>query len=103
MLQGRDIVREAAAGRKIDPDLLLRLEHVIVSHQRLPEWGAPKPPMTPEALIVHYADDLDAKMQMIVCSIKEDPADGPMTSKRNAMNQQFYRGGNVTARTPCAA
>jgi 3'-5' exoribonuclease len=92
VLQGRDIVRETAAGRKIDPDLLLRLEHVIVSHQRLPEWGAPKPPMTPEALIVHYADDLDAKLQMVVCSIKEDPAGGPMTSKRNAMNQQFYRG-----------
>ena len=63
VLQGRDIVREAAAGREIDPEMLLRLEHVIVSHQRLPEWGAPKPPMTPEALIVHYADDLDAKLQ----------------------------------------
>ena len=57
-----------------------------------PEWGAPKPPMTPEALIVHYADDLDAKLQMVVCSIKEESNGGPMTSKRNAMNQQFYRG-----------
>ena len=28
---------------------LLRLEHLILSHQRLPEWGSPKPPMTPEA------------------------------------------------------
>ena len=28
--------------------------------------------MTPEALIVHYADDLDAKMHMIVCTLKED-------------------------------
>lgn len=92
VLQGRDIVRETAAGRKIDPDVLLRLEHVIVSHQRLPEWGAPKPPMTPEALIVHYADDLDAKLQMVVCTLKEDPNGGPMTSKRNALNQQFYRG-----------
>src|SRR5436190_2696900 len=92
VLQGRDIVREAAAGRKIDPDILLRLEHVIISHQRLPEWGAPKPPMTPEALIVHYADDLDAKLQMMVCSLRDEPANGPMTSKRNALNQQFYRG-----------
>jgi 3'-5' exoribonuclease len=96
VLQGRDIVRETAAGRKIDPDLLLRLEHVIVAHQRLPEWGSPKPPMTPEALIVHYADDLDAKLQMVVGAMKEDPAGGPMTSKRNAMNQQFYRGESAT-------
>jgi 3'-5' exoribonuclease len=93
VLQGRDIVREAAAGRDIDPELLLRLEHVIVSHQRLPEWGAPKPPMTPEALIVHYADDLDAKMHMLVCTLKEDETEGPVTSKRNPMAQQFYRGG----------
>ena len=93
VLQGRDIVREFAAGRDLDPEMLLRLEHVIVSHQRLPEWGAPKPPMTPEALIVHFADDLDAKLQMMVCALEEDTTDGPVTSKRNALNQQFYRGG----------
>jgi 3'-5' exoribonuclease len=92
VLQGRDIVREAAAGRKIDPELMLRLEHVIVSHQRLPEWGAPKPPMTPEALIVHHADDLDAKMQMMTCVLREEATNGPMTSKRNPIGYQFYRG-----------
>lgn len=92
VLQGRDIVREMAAGRNIDPDIMLRLEHVIVSHQRLPEWGSPKPPMTPEALIIHHADDLDAKMQMIVGLLQTEAASGPMTSKKNAMNQQFYRG-----------
>lgn len=92
VLQGRDIVREAAAGRKIDAESLLRLEHVIVSHQRLPEWGAPKPPMTPEALIVHYADDLDAKLQMMVAAICEEATEEPLTSKRNPLGYQFYRG-----------
>lgn len=93
VLQGRDIVREAAIGRKIDPETLLRLEHVIVSHQRLPEWGAPKPPMTPEALIVHYADDLDAKLYMMVCALKEDESEGFLTSKRNNLYQHIFRGG----------
>lgn len=92
VLQGRDIIRETAAGRKIDADLLLRLEHVIVAHQRLPEWGSPKPPMTPEALIVHHADDLDAKMQMMVDVLQDEAGNGPMTTKRNAMAQPFYRG-----------
>ena len=64
----RHRARSGRRPRRSIPKLLLRLEHVIVSHQRLPEWGAPKPPMTPEALIVHYADDLDAKLQMIVCA-----------------------------------
>jgi len=92
VLQGRDIVREAAAGRDICPEKLLRLEHVIISHQRLPEWGAPKPPMTPEALIVHYADDLDAKLNMMVATLAEDTGDGPVTTKRNALGQPIYRG-----------
>jgi 3'-5' exoribonuclease len=93
ILQGRDIVREAAAGRDIDPELLLRLEHIIVSHQRLPEWGSPKPPMTPEALIVHYADDLDAKYQMMATILREDNSPGPVTSKKNVLFQKVYRGG----------
>lgn len=92
VLQGRDILREAAADSSIDPDKLLRLEHIIVSHQRLPEWGAPKPPMTPEALIVHHADDLDAKLQMMIAAIAEEPGEGEFTSKRNALRQPIYRG-----------
>jgi 3'-5' exoribonuclease len=92
ILQGRDIVREAAAGRGIDSELLLRLEHVIVAHQRLPEWGSPKPPMTPEALLVHYADDIDAKYQMMVGILRDDTNPGPMTSKKNVLFQKVYRG-----------
>ncbi len=92
ILQGRDMVREAAVGRAIDPELLLRLEHIIVSHQRLPEWGSPKPPMTPEALLVHYADDLDAKFHMLHAALRDDATPGPLTSKKNVLGQQFYRG-----------
>jgi 3'-5' exoribonuclease len=92
VLQGRDIVREAAAAATIDTETLLRLEHVIVSHQRLAEWGAPKPPMTPEALIVHYADDLDAKLQMMVAAIREEAGGGPLTNKRNPLGVTIYRG-----------
>ncbi len=92
ILQGRDIVREAAAGRGLDPEMLLRLEHIIVAHQRLPEWGSPKPPMTPEALLVHYADDMDAKYHMMVSILREDTNPGPVTSKKNVLYQKVYRG-----------
>jgi 3'-5' exoribonuclease len=92
MLQGRDMVREAAVGRGLSAETLLRLEHVVISHQRLPEWGSPKPPMTPEALIVHYADDLDAKIQMMYAALRDDATPGPMTSKKNTLYQQVFRG-----------
>jgi len=58
------------------PDTLLRLEHLIIAHQRLPEWGSPKPPMTPEALLVHYADDIDAKFHMMAEVLRNDTSDG---------------------------
>lgn len=97
VLQGRDLVREAAArqaadGQPIDAELLLRLEHIIVSHQRLPEWGSPKPPMTPEALLVHYADDLDAKYQMYYGILRDDASAGQLTSAKNVLTQRLYRG-----------
>ena len=94
ILLGRDMVREAAknAAIDIDEELLLRLEHIIVSHQRLPEWGAPKPPMTPEALLVHYADDSDAKFQIMYTILRDSTGQGHTTSTRNALGQKVYRG-----------
>ena len=97
ILQGRDIIREHAAQCELDDETLLRLEHIIVSHQRLPEWGSPKPPMTPEALLVHYADDCDAKFQMMLLALSDDPSEGPFTSSRNPMHQRIYRGGGAEA------
>jgi 3'-5' exoribonuclease len=92
MLLGRDLIRDAARECPVDPEILLRLEHAVIAHQRLPEWGAPKPPMTPEALLIHYADDVDAKYQMMVQVLGEDNHPGPLTSKKNVLMQHVYRG-----------
>ncbi|QDU95852.1 3'-5' exoribonuclease YhaM family protein [Lignipirellula cremea] len=92
ILLGRDMVREAAVGRGLDQELQLRLEHMIVSHQRLPEWGSPKPPMTPEALIVHFADDLDASFQMMYAALAEDGTANPMTPTNKALRSKVFKG-----------
>lgn len=92
ILLGRDIVRDAAATHDIDRETLLRLEHIIISHQRLPEWGSPKQPMMPEALIVHYADDLDAKFQMMYAALRDEPGEGPMTTQKNPLRHKVFRG-----------
>jgi 3'-5' exoribonuclease len=39
------------------------LEHLIISHHGEYEFGSPKLPMFPEALMLHYLDDLDSKME----------------------------------------
>jgi len=46
---------------KMPQDLAVRLCHAIVSHHGELEWGAPKRPSTLEALLLHHADNLDAK------------------------------------------
>lgn len=88
---GRDLVRAAAARYPVDPQILLRLEHIIISHQRTPEWGSPKPPMTPEALLVFYADDIDARMQMMIEALAGDASEGLVTSKKNALGQKVFK------------
>jgi 3'-5' exoribonuclease len=48
--------------------------------------------MTPEALLVHYADDLDAKYHMMQAILRDDRNPGPLTSKKNLLMQKVFRG-----------
>ena len=100
---GVRMLREAAMRNELDAETMLRLEHIILSHQRLPEWGSPKPPMTPEALIIHYADDLDAKLDIMNSIFRESAqqlVDRPLTSKRNLLQYQLFRSGTAATAEP---
>lgn len=94
ILLGRDMVRDkAAAIAGFDPEMLLRLEHIIVSHQNLPEWGSPIAPHTPEALLVFYADDMDAKFHMLARALEaESDEDEEFTGRDNALRRNVFRG-----------
>lgn len=79
---GRDMIREAA--RRIEglnPELLTLLDHLVQTHLTLPEWGSPRQPMIPEALILHHADDLDAKFEMYARHLLRDAGTGPFTER----------------------
>jgi 3'-5' exoribonuclease len=49
------------------------LEHMIISHHGKYEFGSPKMPMFPEALMLHYLDDLDSKMEAMRAHFERDP------------------------------
>ena len=51
--------------KDLDPGLILHLKHLIISHHGEYEFGAPKRPKTPEAFILHFADNIDAKMNTL--------------------------------------
>ncbi len=62
VLGERRIVDAAAScGVRADPTVLVRLCHAVLSHHGELEWGSPKRPSTLEALVLHHADNLDAK------------------------------------------
>ncbi len=63
---GRDLLRERAAAIPDFPaDLLLQLEHLVLSHQGRKEYGSPVEPGTGEALALHMIDDLDSKLALL--------------------------------------
>ncbi len=63
------------------PELKTLLEHLIISHHGEYEFGSPKLPMFPEALLLHYMDDLDSKMEsMRALFERECDLDNPWTS-----------------------
>jgi 3'-5' exoribonuclease len=63
---GRDLVRECAADVPDFPaELLLHLEHLVLSHQGRQEYGSPVLPATAEALALHSLDDLDSKLAQL--------------------------------------
>lgn len=68
---GYQLARKAGMKVKLAPDLLERLEHVILSHQGEPEWGAAVYAATPEAVFVSMIDNLDAKMGMVQRALRQ--------------------------------
>ncbi len=99
ILIGRDLIRDKAREiTDINPDTLLRLEHIIISHQSLPEWGSPIAPHTPEALLVAEADNLDAKFHEMAAALMNPPSDGEeFTSRDNPLRRGIFRGLSVPA------
>lgn len=59
-------------GEPFPTELLLRLKHMILSHHGTYEFGSPRLPMTPEAIALHYLDNLDAKIHSFTRDIRED-------------------------------
>ncbi|GBD36410.1 3'-5' exoribonuclease YhaM [bacterium HR36] len=78
----RDLVHQAANQvPELSAEQILLLDHLLLSYLTLPEWGSQRLPMIPEALILHHADDLDAKMEMYCRCLRRDTTPGPFTAR----------------------
>ncbi len=52
------------------------MEHIILSHHGKYEFGSPKLPMIPEAVLLNFLDDMDAKMQLMRTEFARNEAAG---------------------------
>jgi 3'-5' exoribonuclease len=70
------------------PELKILLEHLIISHHGQYEFGSPKLPMFPEALMLHYLDDLDSKMESMRAHFaREAGQENPWTSYNGSLGR----------------
>ena len=81
----------AAKGTQIEQTLLDALGHIILSHHGQYDFGSPKLPATPEAFMVYYIDDLDAKINQVTAAIDNEPGDSNWTAWKNALQTRLYR------------
>jgi 3'-5' exoribonuclease len=92
----RRIAREAES--PCTPQELALLEHLILSHHGKLEFGSPVLPMTPEAEILHYADNTSAKITSFSDALADPDnwgATGGEVSSRRVWeldNRKVYRG-----------
>jgi 3'-5' exoribonuclease len=70
------IEKKLAALPGFPPQLRILVEHMVLSHHGRLEFGSPKLPMIPEALLFHYLDDLDAKMHTMRGEFERHEAQG---------------------------
>jgi 3'-5' exoribonuclease len=100
MIQGLAILDEKMRGLKAFPEEeALLLKHLVLSHHGETEFGAVKLPMTREAFALHYADDLDAKMNSLTRILAESKGgDEAWTTYQPLFERFFFRGMPATAR-----
>jgi 3'-5' exoribonuclease len=96
---GVEMLNEKAArvpdltGEPFPRELLLRLKHMILSHHGAYEFGSPKLPMTPEAIALHYLDNLDAKVHSFTRDIRQDNNPGSAWTQFNqSLQRRLYKG-----------
>lgn len=91
-VQGCELVDRITAGIPAFPtELKLHVKHMILAHHGKLEYGSPKLPHTLEALLVHYVDDLDSKVNTILGFIAADNNPGDWTLNNRLFERPFLK------------
>jgi 3'-5' exoribonuclease len=85
-------------------ELKTLLEHLIISHHGEYEFGSPKLPMFPEALLLHYMDNLDSKMEAMRAQFeREADLESAWTSYNASLGRPLLNSAKFLAPKPTPA
>ena len=85
--------RGRLGGRELEAEHVLRLKHMILSHHGALQHGSPRVPMTPEAIVLHHIDNLDAKLHEFTRSIEDDVnRDSAWTPYSPRIDRKLFKG-----------
>lgn len=90
LVQGVSALGRAAEKLGTRRELTLMLQHMILSHHDLPEYGSPRRPMFPEAEVLHIIDQLDARMFEMDYALR-NTAPGGFTDRIWSLERKLYR------------
>jgi len=90
-LLGCHIARTYGEKAGVERDLLTQLEHLILTHSRFADWGAPTPPSTLEAMILHYADYADSTFTSAVTLLESEESVGGFTARKGPFGVPVFK------------
>lgn len=90
-LESKVEAAEALYGGPIPRQVVDVLQHIILSHHGELQFGAAKTPATPEAIMVHTLENLDAKMMMSLGATREGDSQAHWTEYMKAFGGRLYR------------
>ncbi len=71
IILGINLVEKAGVEVNADKEVVMLLQHMILTHHYEPEYGSPKKPMIPEAELLHHLDIIDARMYDMNKALKD--------------------------------
>lgn len=89
LVMGVARLAEAAKNVGVSGEIVVLLEHMIISHHGIPEYGSPKPPMFPEAEVLNWIDTLDARMNEMEGIMARTPS-GAFSEKIWSLDRRLY-------------
>lgn len=101
-IAGRMVEEKLALLPDFPPKLRTLVHHLILSHHGSLEFGSPKLPLFPEALLLHYLDDLDAKMECMRVLVEQDKqVEGHFTTYSSSLERVVLKKGKYLAEVGC--